>query len=109
MLLSVVTLRPILAAMAIPAWCTWTRGHSAVLLVAPHGGRRPAVDATSPPPHLRVNDLYTPEFTDLLAARLDAATVINREQDRNTLDLNRSSQVFRDAPWFLDLLVQQIE
>jgi hypothetical protein len=94
--------------MSVPAWCTWTRGKSALLLVAPHGGRRPAVDATAPPPTLRVNDLYTPELTALLAARLDAATVINREQDRNTLDLNRSSQVLRRAPWFLDLLVQQI-
>jgi len=95
--------------MSVPAWCTWTRGGSNLLLVAPHGGRRPAVDASAPPPRLRVNDLYTAELSALLAARLDAATVINHAQDRNTLDLNRTSQVLRQAPWFLDLLVRQVD
>ncbi len=95
--------------MSVPAWCSSTRGNSALLLVAPHGGRRPAVDATAPPPRLRVNDVYTAELTALLAARLDAATVINHAQDRNSLDLNRTSQVLRCAPWFLELLVRQIE
>jgi hypothetical protein len=80
-----------------------------VLLVAPHGGRRPLVDAAAPPPNLRVNDVYTPRVTELLAARLGAATVINRELDRNTLDLNRTSQVLRRAPWFLELLAQQLD
>ena len=94
---------------AIPEWCSTRVGGGAVLFVAPHGGRRPAVDASTPPPRLRVNDIYTPEVTALLAQQLDASAIINRGQDRNTLDLNRISQVCRHAPWFLDLLVERIE
>ncbi len=94
---------------SIPPWCEWKRGGRAILLVAPHGGRRPQVDATAPPPHLRVNDVYTPEITRELAAVLDASFVTNRGMDRNVLDLNRISRVRKDAPWFLELLVQQME
>lgn len=96
-------------AAPIPLWCEWKRGSSAVLLIAPHGGRRPQVDATAPPPHLRVNDVYTPEITRELAAALDASFVINVGMDRNVLDLNRISRVRKEAPWFLELLVQQME
>src|ERR1700687_3141513 len=92
----------------IPDSCEWRRGTSPILLVAPHGGRRPPVNASAPPPHLRVNDLYPPEIARMLAGRLDAATIINHGLDRNVLDLNRTSQVSRHASWFLDLLVEQI-
>lgn len=93
----------------IPQWCESKRGESPILLIAPHGGRRPQVDATAPPPHLRVNDVYTPEITRELAAALDASFVINAGMDRNVLDLNRISRVRKEAPWFLELLVQQME
>src|SRR6266852_4410528 len=93
----------------IPDWCEWGRGASPLLLVAPHGGRRPPIDPAAPPPRLRVNDVYTPEVTVALAQRLDAGFVINRGQDRNTLDLNRVSQVQRRAPWFLALIAQEVE
>lgn len=85
------------------------RGASAILLVAPHGGRRPPVDAAAPPANLRVNDIYTPEITRLLAARLGASWIINSGHDRNVLDLNRISQVRRQAPWFLTLLAEEID
>ncbi|MBI3784887.1 MAG: hypothetical protein HY270_15955 [Deltaproteobacteria bacterium] len=91
------------------AECDVHRGNGSMLLVAPHGGRRPPVDPSDPPPNLRVNDVFTPEVTRLLAERLDAGWVINEEVDRNLLDLNRTSQVLRRAPWFLDLLVREIE
>ncbi|MFQ5668622.1 MAG: hypothetical protein ACE5I7_19640 [Candidatus Binatia bacterium] len=92
-----------------PAWCEWRRGGSPLLLVAPHGGRRPPINAAAPPPQLRVNDLYTPELTRILMDRLDATGIINAGQDRNTLDLNRTSQVRQRAPWWLALLVREIE
>lgn len=93
----------------IPPWCEWGRGDSAILLVAPHGGRRPLVDATAPPPRLRVNDVYTPEITRALAAVLDAGFVINSGMDRNVLDLNRISRVRKEARWFLELLTREID
>jgi hypothetical protein len=96
-------------AALIPEWCEWGRGGSPILLVAPHGGRRAPVDATAPPRHLRVNDIYTAEITRELATRLGAGFVINLGMDRNLLDLNRISQVRTRARWFLELLVQEIE
>lgn len=78
------------------------------MLVAPHGGRRPPVDLSALPAHLRVNDLYTAEITRELGERLVASVIINPTQDRNRLDLNRTSQILRRAPWFLDLLLQEI-
>jgi hypothetical protein len=78
------------------------------LLVAPHGGRRAPVNPTAPPPALRVNDLYTPEVTRMLARRLDAGVIINDGEDRNVLDLNRVSQVRRRARWYLALLADEI-
>jgi len=94
---------------AVPEWCEVKRGTSAVLLVAPHGGRRPPIDPCAPPANLRVNDVYTPEVTRALGERLGAGWVINRGLDRNELDLNRLSQVRRRAPWFLELLAREIE
>lgn len=95
-------------AALIPSWCEWRSGRGCVLLVAPHGGRRPPVDPLAPPSRLRVNDVYTPEVTRILADGLDAGFIVNTTQDRNRLDLNRLSQVRRQAPWFLDLLVREI-
>ena len=96
-------------AAQIPNLCEWGRGASPILLVAPHGGRRPPVDADAPPRHLRVNDVYTPEITRELAVVLGAGFIINRGIDRNVLDLNRISQVRKHARWFLELLVHEIE
>jgi hypothetical protein len=93
---------------AFPAWCEYRRGESNILLVAPHGGRRAPVDPTSPPANLRVNDVYTPEITRVLAQRLAAAAIINVGMDRNRLDLNRVSQVRRRARWYLELLCREI-
>jgi hypothetical protein len=92
----------------VPPWCEWSRGDSPILFIAPHGGRRAPVDATAPPPRLRVNDVYTPEITRELASALHAGSIINCGMDRNLLDLNRISQVRRQAPWFLELLTQEI-
>ncbi len=85
------------------------RGNSRILLVAPHGGRRAPVDALNPPPNLRVNDVFTPDLTRLLAERLDATAIINETIDRNDIDLNRISQVTKRAAWFLDVLHVEIE
>lgn len=92
----------------LPDWCELVRGDGPVLLVAPHGGRRPPVDPTAPPANLKVNDVHTAELTRELAARLGAAAVINHGCDRNSLDLNRISQVRRQAAWFLALLRAEI-
>jgi hypothetical protein len=96
-------------AVDLPDWCELVRGDGPVLLVAPHGGRRPRVDATAPPANLKVNDVYTAELTRELAARLRATAIINHGCDRNLLDLNRISQVRRRAPWFFELLGDEIE
>ncbi|HEV8712869.1 MAG TPA: hypothetical protein VGX03_08590 [Candidatus Binatia bacterium] len=74
------------------------------MLVAPHGGRRPA-DAPIRD-SLKVNDLYTADLTALLAARTGSYALINHAGDRNDLDLNRISQVRVRAPWFLDAMVE---
>ncbi|HUI26846.1 MAG TPA: hypothetical protein VL403_12250, partial [Candidatus Kryptonia bacterium] len=93
--------------LSLPEWCRVRRGRSDVLLVAPHGGRRPAADPAVPRER-KVNDLYTAELTSDLAAALDASAIINDACDRNQIDLNRITQVRRHAPWFLDLLVDEI-
>jgi hypothetical protein len=88
-----------------PAWCRWRRGRSAVLVIAPHGGRRGG--ARRPPGSGRgqkVNDLHTADVAAELADRLDAALIVNPTLDRNELDLNRISQVAARAPWFLVLI-----
>lgn len=83
---------------------TYRDGEAPIVLVAPHGGRRPA-DAPIRD-SLKVNDLYTAELTTLLAARTGSYALINQAGDRNDLDLNRISQVRARAPWFLDALVE---
>ena len=95
-------------AFDVPEWCETGRGDRPVLLVAPHGGRRPPIDAACPPPQLRVNDLYTADMTRELAQRLGAGFIINHWLDRNQLDLNRISQVRRHAVWFLHLLADAV-
>lgn len=95
--------------VVLPDWCELVRGYGPVLLVAPHGGRRPRVDAAAPPPNLKVNDIYTAELTRELAQHLRASALINHGCDRNTLDLNRVSQVRRRALWFLETLHAEIE
>ncbi|MBI3303603.1 MAG: hypothetical protein HYZ72_16185, partial [Deltaproteobacteria bacterium] len=89
---------------ALPPWMTYTDGEAPTVLVAPHGGRRPA-DAPIRD-SIKVNDLHTAELTALLAARTQSYALINHALDRNDLDLNRISQVRARAPWFLAALVE---
>ncbi|MCS6925418.1 MAG: hypothetical protein NZ578_05900 [Candidatus Binatia bacterium] len=84
----------------LPSWMTYLSGEVPIVLIAPHGGRRPA-DAPIHD-HLKVNDLYTAELTTALAIRIGAYALINHQCDRNDLDLNRISQVRARAPWFLE-------
>jgi hypothetical protein len=97
-----------MTAIETPAWCRWRRGRSAVLVIAPHGGRRePIPTAPRPGQPLRerkVNDLHTADLAAELAEALDASLIINPALDRNQLDLNRISQVATRAPWFLALI-----
>ncbi len=88
----------------LPAWMTFTAGEVPIVLVAPHGGRRP-VDAPITD-SIKVNDLYTAELTQDLAAQTRSYALINHSHDRNELDLNRVSQVRQEAPWFLRTLVE---
>src|SRR5262245_8952960 len=88
----------------LPSWMTYCEDEVPILLVAPHGGRRPA-DAPIRD-SIKVNDLYTADLTALLAARTGSYALINRAGDRNEVDLNRISQVRARAPWFLDALVE---
>jgi len=97
--------------IATPPWCRWREGRSAILVVAPHGGRRDpqpgALPARAPRGgvHTRkVNDLHTAALAEELAETLDAALIVNPAVDRNHLDLNRISQVTARAPWFLALI-----
>jgi hypothetical protein len=92
-----------MSSAAVPAWITVTEGRAPILLFAPHGGRRQ--DARIPGTH-KVNDLWTADVTRDLAARCGATTIVNATMDRNVVDLNRLSQVQRDAPWLLGLLVE---
>lgn len=95
-------------AVFLPHWIEYRRGGAPLLLIAPHGGRRPRLDVASLKPNLKSNDVHTGELTAILAQRLDATAIINHGMDRNSLDLNRVSQVRRDAPWFIELLAQEL-
>ncbi|MGH7963703.1 MAG: hypothetical protein ACRERD_18075 [Candidatus Binatia bacterium] len=88
----------------LPPWLTYTEGEAPLVLIAPHGGRRPA-DAPILD-NIKVNDLYTAELTTLLAARTRSYAFINHSHDRNELDLNRISQVRARAPWLLTALTE---
>lgn len=95
-------------APVVPDWCAVTRGPAPILLIAPHGGRRPPVDPLAPPANLRVNDVHTPAVTHALARRIGAGAIVNSGMDRNRIDLNRASQVRSEAPWFLDLIATEV-
>ena len=86
----------------VPAWCRWREGRRPLLLVAPHGGH--ADTTTARTASTKVNDVHTAELTWELATCLDAAAIVNPVLDRNQLDLNRISQVTRDAAWFPALI-----
>jgi hypothetical protein len=92
----------------LPDWCRLRRGNSNVLLLAPHGGRRALVDPLTDH-HRKVNDLHTASLTAELAERVDATAIINHGCDRNQLDLNRTGQIERRAPWFLALLSAELK
>ncbi len=94
-----------MSSRAVPSWIHVERGSAPILLLAPHGGRRR--DLRIPGKH-KVNDLRTADVTRALAAMLDASVVINERVDRNELDLNRVSQVRRDAPWLIDLVAAEL-
>ncbi len=91
---------------ALPPWMRFVDGASPIILIAPHGGRRPA-DAPIKD-SIKVNDLYTAELTEEIAARTRGYALINQTFDRNLLDLNRISQVRTHAPWFLEALVELV-
>src|SRR5262249_61276113 len=87
-----------MTSLAAPTWCRWARGDSALLVIAPHGGRRPALSRGGAGRSMRkVNDLFTADLAGELAAALGAAYVGNPALDRNQLDLNRISQVAAPA------------
>ena len=94
-----------MAMIDVPSWITVKRGRAPILLLAPHGGRRH--DARHPGKH-KVNDLLTADLTRDLAGSCGASMIINESLDRNQLDLNRLSQVRRDAPWMIDLLTDML-
>jgi hypothetical protein len=106
-----------MSTIAVPAWCRWRAGRSAVLIVAPHGGRRaaqPGASRGAGAPYAgaytrKVNDLYTADLAEELAESLAAGVIVNPEVDRNHLDLNRVSQVAARAPWFLALIEALLE
>jgi hypothetical protein len=88
-----------------PSWVSVERGPAPLVLVAPHGGRRH--ERRHPGKH-KVNDLWTAALTRELAAATGATAIVNDSRDRNEVDLNRLSQVVRDAPWFLALLADVV-
>ena len=89
----------------VPPWVSVAHGSAPILLLAPHGGRR---DNVRVPGRHKVNDLLTAEVTRELAAGCGASTIVNERLDRNQLDLNRLSQVRRDARWLIDLLAEML-
>ncbi len=95
-----------MSAPDVPSWIDVTKGTAPILLFAPHGGRRH--DPRIPGTH-KVNDLWTADVTRQLAAACGASTIVNPATDRNVVDLNRLSQVRRDAPWLLDLLARSLD
>jgi len=92
----------------LPVWLKHVRGEAPVLVVAPHGGRRPAASELEPGKSRKVNDLHTVEIALDLAERTRASAIVNSAEDRNRVDLNRVSDVRRDAPWLLDLLLEEV-
>jgi len=92
----------------MPDWIERFSGTRPVLLLAPHGGRRPPRSELEPGPPRKSNDLRTAELTLELAERTGASAIVNRARDRNSLDLNRVSHVRRFAPWLFELLLDSV-
>src|SRR6185295_6903233 len=88
-------------------WCNWGMRAGSTLVIAPHGGRRARLDPLPPRP-FKVNDLHTAQLASELARQLDASFIVNDALDRNELDLNRTSQVVRGAPWLLELIESMV-
>ncbi|MGH7894196.1 MAG: hypothetical protein ACREQL_05965, partial [Candidatus Binatia bacterium] len=90
----------------MPDWVEVRHRDAALLLLAPHGGRR-----TSPryPGRDKVNDLHTAELTRELATTCGATSIVNGVRDRNEIDLNRVEEVRHHAPWLLDLIADTLE
>lgn len=79
-------------------------GHTPLVLVAPHGGRRDADAHPWGSRPLKMNDLHTASLTRELAERCGAAALVNEHLDRNVTDLNRVSAAHENAPAFLERL-----
>ena len=90
---------------SVPPWLVIEHGDAPIVLFAPHGGRR---RGSRIPGEHKVNDLHTADVTRALALRLGASMVLNDHVDRNELDLNRTNQVRRDAPWLIEALVAML-
>ena len=84
-------------------------GTSALVLVAPHGGRRNPLQRPWGSTPLRVNDVHTAAFTVELAARTGATALVNGCLDRNEADLNRVSAANAHAPDFLEALAAIVD
>ncbi len=89
---------------SLPDWIEYIEGKAPIVLVAPHGGRRPSNAPIRD--SIKVNDLHTATLTRQLASRTGGYALINQSLDRNEIDLNRVSQVRTDAPWFPDALLE---
>jgi hypothetical protein len=79
-------------------------GSSALILVAPHGGRRDYERRPWGSAPLKVNDLHTASLTDELAAATGASALINDDLDRNDTDFNRLAAAHERSPEFLQAL-----
>src|SRR5437867_11889353 len=68
----------------LPPWMTYIKGEAPIVLVAPHGGRRPA-DAPIRD-SIKVNDVSKAERIALLDARTQSYATIHHALDRNATD-----------------------
>lgn len=88
----------------LPRWLTLRAGKTALVVVAPHGGRRGKPISRSD----AVNDLATATLAAELARRLDAHALINHGLDRNRSDLNRTSALEQDSSSVVELLAAAV-
>ena len=79
-------------------------GSRALILVAPHGGRRDYERRPWGSAPLKVNDLHTASLTEELAAATGASALINDDLDRNDTDFNRLAAAHERSPEFLQAL-----
>ncbi len=92
--------------LGAPDWIEVHHGSAPLVLFAPHGGSRAAPRR---PGRDNVNDLHTADLTRELGTACDATWIVNPIRDRNELDLNRTEQLQRKAPWLLELLATTLE